>query len=341
MAISMIKNKKITMSDIAAAAGVSQPTVSLVLNGSQSVKLADKTRQKVFEAAEALGYNSTKVSHALGRPKKLAVVMNGIASYDPFIDAINGTREAAWQSDYILSTFNYNHDEELANKIEAEINNGDYAGLIYASSMTRELPKQRVQTKLPTVLLNCTLANTNDLPAVLPADMIGAYKAVKHLIKQGHKHIAILTGEVWMEASNQRIQGYKQALLDADIMLDPSYILEANWSLKEAYQQTKILLDLDTPPTAIFCSSDYMAMGCYQAIAERALRIPTDIAVVGYDNQQLASEISPTLTSVDLPYSEMGKQAVDTLINLINQQPIVSMRHKVEGELFIRDSSKT
>ncbi|USD40607.1 LacI family DNA-binding transcriptional regulator [Vibrio sp. SCSIO 43135] len=331
--------KKVTMSDIAASAGVSQSTVSLVLNGSTSVKIAEATQQKVLDTAESLGYKNKKVAHALGRPKKVALVLNGLTSYDPFLDAVNAAREEAWANDFILVSFSYSHDEVLASKIESEINSGDYAGLIYASSMTRELEVQRVTTELPTVLLNCTSQTHTDTPSVLPADMIGAYKAVSHLTNQGYRRIAILSGESWMLASQQRVEGYRQALIDADIIPSPSYVLEANWSLKEAYEQTLTLLSAKQPPQAIFCCSDYMAMGCYQAIAEFGLKIPQDIAVVGYDNQQIASESFPALTSVELPYSDMGKRAIEFLMAQIEKQPLLSKRHKVEGELVVRHSS--
>ncbi|WP_063344812.1 LacI family DNA-binding transcriptional regulator [Vibrio jasicida] len=331
--------KKVTMSDIAAEAGVSQSTVSLVLNGSTSVKIADTTKQKVLETAESLGYKNKKVAHALGRPQKIALVINGLTSYDPFIDAINAAREEAWANDFILVTFNYSHDEVLASKIEAEINSGDYAGLVYASSMTRELEQQRVNTALPTILLNCTNESAHETPSVLPADMIGAYKAVSHLTQQGYRRIAMLTGENWMLASQQRREGYRQALIDADIIPNNAYVAEANWSLKEAHQQTLALFNLEQPPEAIFCGSDYMAMGCYQALAELGLKIPQDVAVVGYDNQQIASESFPALSSVELPYSDMGKLAVESLMALIEEQPLLSNKRKVEGELIIRTSS--
>lgn len=335
----MKKNKKVTMSDIAAAAGVSQSTVSLVLNGSTSVKIAETTQQRVLETAEKLGYANRKVAHSLGRPKKIAMVINGLNNIDPFIDAINGAHEEAWANDFVLVTFNYSHDEELAGKIEAEINSGDYQGVVYASSMTRELSSRRVNSELPTVLLNCTHAEETEAPSILPADMIGAYKAVQHLIEQGYKRIAHLTGESWMLATAQRLEGYRQALIDADIVPDKQLVREANWSPREAYQQTKALLDLPHPPEAIFCSSDYMAMGCYHAIAEKGLTIPKDIAVVGYDDQPIASESFPTLSSVELPYALMGKQAIDILCSLINQQPILTRKLKVEGELIVRSSS--
>ncbi|MQE56590.1 LacI family transcriptional regulator, partial [Vibrio parahaemolyticus] len=156
---------------------------------------------------------------------------------------INAAREEAWSNDYILVTFNYSHDEVLASKIESEINGGDYAGLVYASSMTRELEQQRVTTSLPTVLLNCTNEEHTETPSILPADMIGAYKAVSHLTAQGYRRIAMLSGESWMLASKQRADGYRQALIDADIIPNSEYLVDANWSLKEAHQQTLALLN--------------------------------------------------------------------------------------------------
>ncbi len=297
------------------------------------------TKKKFLRQQSLWATEAKKWLHALGRPKKIAMVINGLTSYDPFIDAINAAREEAWANDYILVTFNYGHDEVLASKIEDEVNSGGYTGLVYASSMTRELELQRVNTNLPTVLLNCSNESNPLAPSILPADMIGAYKAVSHLTAQGYRRIAMLSGESWMQASNQRAEGYRQALIDADIVPKDSYVAEANWSLKEAYQQTLALLNSDIPPEAIFCSSDYMAMGCYQAIAEMKLKIPQDIAVVGYDNQQIASESFPALTSVELPYSEMGKLVIESLLALLEKQPLVSMKRKVEGELIIRSSS--
>ncbi len=333
-------SKKVTMREIASHAGVSQSTVSLVLNGSTSVILAEATRMKVLQVADQLGYRRKSVAHALGRPKKVAMVINGLSSYDPFIDAINSAREEAWSHDFLLSTFNYSHDKVLASKIEAEINSGDYEGLIYASSMTRYIDSQSVQTSLPTVFLNCSHTKDNASPSILPADMVGAYKAVNHLTEQGYRRIAILSGEAWMLASQQRKEGYHQALIDADLIPSPQLVKEANWSLKEAYEQTLELMAQKQRPDAIFCCSDYMAMGCYQAIAELGLTIPQDVAVVGYDNQQIASECFPALTSLELPYADMGKLAVESLMALIESQPLLSNKRKVEGELMIRASSQ-
>ncbi|WEM41131.1 LacI family DNA-binding transcriptional regulator [Photobacterium sp. DA100] len=330
--------KRITMRDIASAAGVSQPTVSLVLNGSQSIKLAEATKKKVLDAAQKLGYEHKRASHSKGRPKKIALVINGLNHYDPFIEAVNAAREAAWQQDRVLVTFDYSNDKLLAAQIQNEIEQGEYDGLIYASSMTRAL-SPNISIDAPTVLLNCYCKDHSDLPSILPADKLGAYKVTEHLLAQGYHRIGMICGEKWMDASTDRLNGYRQALINNDIIPDEALVKEGNWSLKEAHQQTLALLDLPNPPEAIFIGSDYMAIGCYQAIAERGLSIPGDIALVSFDNQQVASEFTPGLTSVELPYSDMGRQSVETLIELVNKQPLMSPTIKVEGDVIVRESS--
>jgi LacI family transcriptional regulator len=334
-----MKKKRVTMGDIATLVGVSQPTVSAILNGSKAIRLSDATHKKVHAAAHELGYVIKRVTHVRGAHNKIALVINGLTSFDPFINAINSVREAAWLYDHLVVTFNYCHDDEIAHSIQSEVEVGDYKGVIYASSMTREISQQRVLSNLPTVLLNCIPSFETDAPSVIPADMIGAYKATTHLIRQGCRNIAILTGEKWMNASQQRLSGYRQALVDHDISPNENYIKEANWSLKEAYKQTEVLLNLPQRPDAIFCCSDYMSMGCYHAIEKASLTIPNDIKIIGYDNQQISSESFPPLTTVELPYDEMGKQAIERLFALINEQPLLSRRTKVEGNLIIRDST--
>lgn len=343
MAISMNK-KRITMSAIAAAAGVSQSTVSLVLNGSTAVKLSEETRRRVIEKASELGYQHKRVEHQPKgpAPRKIAFVFNGLTLYDPFLDAINACNERAWEADRMLVTFDYRNSRDLTELIEQEINQGDYMGMIFASSMTRQLPEMELSPQVPTVLLNCYLeaSGSPDHPSILPADKLGGYKMTAHLLAQGCRRIALIQGEPWMEANNLRLEGYRQALINHDVIPDPQLVRVANWSLHEAYEQTRQLLALPQAPDGIFCCSDYMAQGCYQAIAEAGLRIPEDILVAGHDNQMLANEMVPPLSSIELPYDEMGKLAVETLMQLAQGERPIAPLMKLEGELFIRTSSQ-
>jgi len=340
----LMNKKRITMSAIATAAGVSQSTVSLVLNGSTAVKLSEETRHRVIEKATELGYQHKRMEHL---PKgeasrKIAFVFNGLTLYDPFLDAVNACNERAWEADRVLVSFDYRNSQELAMLIEQEISQGDYLGMIFASSMTRQLSEMELNPQVPTVLLNCYLEPSapNNPPSILPADKLGGYKMTAHLLEQGCRRIALIQGEPWMEANSLRLEGYRQALINYDLIPDPQWVRAANWSLHEAYEQTRQLLALPKPPDGIFCCSDYMAQGCYQAIAEAGLRVPEDILVAGHDNQMLAGEMVPALSSIELPYDEMGKQAVDTLLILAQGEKPIAPVMKLEGELVIRGSTQ-
>lgn len=325
------------MKDIASAAGVSQPTVSVILNGSKSIKLADETRQRVLNVATKLGYQHRSALHINSRHRKIALLVNAMDMHDPFINAITAAQEAAWSADHLLVVFHYGESRELEEAFIQDIETGGFAGMIYARNMTQELDILPLTTEVPLVLLNCCLTTPQSaIPAVMPANFLGAYQMTRHLLEQGYRHIAMISGEPWAEPSIQREAGFRQALVNADLCPDEYAILPGNWSVKQSYRQTVRLLKNNPRPDAIFCASDFMALGCYQAIQSSNLRIPDDIAVAGYDNQIIASELTPALTTIDLPYDDMGKRAVDILL----QQVLPVGLNKLEGELLIRASTR-
>ncbi|AJR05317.1 LacI family DNA-binding transcriptional regulator [Photobacterium gaetbulicola] len=331
--------KKVTMMDIAREANVSQTTVSLVLNGSNAVQISEETRDKVYLAAAELGYKKSETVLKRIESKKIALVLDSVSDNDPFIDAINTIWSAGWENDYFVSTFYSGNNPVLEKQIQTEIScNNSYVGIIYASSKTRKDIELKIKTNLPVVLLNCTSIDSS-IPSIMPADLHGGYKATEHLIKKGYKNIAVVLGETWMEATQQRLMGYEQALIDNQLIPKKEYQVEADWSLKSAYQQTKKLLGLASRPDAIFCFSDYMAMGCYQAIKEHDLKIGEDIAVMGYDNTPLGLELEPKLSSVELPYSKMGEEALMRVDLLIQQQPLLQNLINFSSELYVREST--
>jgi LacI family transcriptional regulator len=166
----------------------------------------------------------------------------------------------------------------------------------------------------------------------------GARDAVAHLIGLGHRRIGLINGELQMEAAQARRDGYKQALLEAGIAIDAALMVDGSYSDAVAYPATLKLLDLAQPPTAIFAASDTMAMGALRAIRDRRLRVPTDVALVGYDDLPMAAHSSPPLTSVRQPISEMSVHAVRVLIEQIKgQRPPSSVR--LPARLVVRESS--
>lgn len=330
-----MRKKKVTMLDIATAVGVSQPTVSVILNGSDSIKISPETRTKVLQKARELGYKmKSDVLHSRSH-KRIALVVNSINMHDPFINAISAAKVKAWELDSILVVFDFEDNPELKASMLEEINNSGFDGIIYALNTPGSIDEE-ITTTLPLVFLNCT--NTiyqQDVPSIITSDFLGGYKAAQFLIERGYQDIAMIAGEEWADSSIQRTRGFRQAMTNADCIVNDNWIREGNWSVKQSYQQTQILLAEPKHPKAIFCASDLMALGVYQAINDKGLKIPDDIAVVGYDNQLLANEITPGLTSVDLPYDEMGRIAVETLLS--PTPPDIKLM-KIEGDLVVRES---
>lgn len=332
----MRKKKKVTMLDIATAVGVSQPTVSVILNGSDNVKVSDETRDKVLKKAKELNYKfKSNVMHAQSH-RRVALLTNNMNMHDPFINAITAAKVRAWELDAILTVFDYEDNDELKTSMLSVIENSGYDALILASNMPSQI-EGKMNTKLPLVFLNCSNPlYQQTIPSILTCDFLGGYRAAEYLLNKGYQDIAMITGESWSDASMQRLKGFRQALTNADIIVNENWIKPGNWSVKQSYLETENLLSGPQRPRAIFCASDLMAIGVYQAIAHHNLRIPQDIAVIGYDNQLLASELTPSLTSVDLPYDEMGRMAVDTVLS--SSSPEVYMM-KVEGDLIPRESA--
>ncbi|MEE9454924.1 MAG: LacI family DNA-binding transcriptional regulator [Paracoccaceae bacterium] len=306
--------RRVTMTDVAKMAGCSQSTVSIVLNNTPGFAIARDTRERVAKAAKSLGYILQKSAQSNGRSsRQIAIIFDFIATSPEAVEAIEGAREAAWRSAHVVSSFqtmNDNKMEELT--LETAISNGVDL-LIYATIMTREVtvPKLLYDLDRPVVLLNC-YSSDRRFQSVIPGEVAGGHLATRTLISAGHQRIAHITGETWMEAAQNRLAGYRQALSSADILFDADLVVNGDWQTSSGYQCTLELLRLDKPPTAIFCSNDRMAVGAYEAIKELGLKIPQDISVIGYDDQEIARHLSPPLTTLVLPHREMGRWAVET-----------------------------
>ncbi|MDP2573489.1 LacI family DNA-binding transcriptional regulator [Vibrio penaeicida] len=331
--------KRVTMTDIAHAAGVSQGTVSLVLNNSQSLKLAEETRKRVLDAADQLGYKrKTPIDH--NRKRKIAVIVNDLVSLDPFVDAVDAITESARENNRIAVLFNTANNEDLEDDIFKEISSNDYDGIIMASSMTRALDKShRFLEGKPTVLLNCFIESSNTYSSIVPDDLTGMYNLTNHLIESGRKNIAFIGGEEWMMATQKRREGFVKAHSEHGLAVNEDWLFNADWSMNKAYQTTLKLLSQQPIPNAIACTSDLMAMGVVNALLQKGVRIPEDIAVCGYDNQPIATDCHPPLTSYSLPYEEMGKMAVEILLQKVEDPTSYSAKYEAHGNLEVRDSS--
>ncbi|MBL5883691.1 LacI family DNA-binding transcriptional regulator [Lelliottia aquatilis] len=334
----MKRKNKITMNDIARAAGVSQATVSLVLNQSRNIKLSDETRQRVIGVAAELGYNRLPAIHAPRNQEEVALLVSSLQSYDPFIDAISQARDAAWRNETLLTVYDYGDDVELALNIIRQLEKRNCVGIILASPVTTLVDMTDFQdcTQLPLVLLNQRDPGSPLLPSFIPDDFANAFQVTRHLIVQGATRIAHITGESWMEATRQRKAGYQAALEQAGLSFDEILVRPTNWQFSESFTATEALLALPERPDAIFCASDWLAIGCYQALAVNNVQIPQDMLLAGYDDQKISEQLTPALTSIQLPYSELGRLAVEYLCN----QEDAATHVTLAGRLRVRRSSE-
>lgn len=333
----MKRKNKVTMNDIARAAGVSQATVSLVVNQSRNIKLSEETRQRVMAVAAELGYDRHPAIHSPRNQEEIALLVSSLQSYDPFIDAISQARDAAWRNEVLLTVYDYGDDSELALNIIRQLEKRNCLGVILASPVTTVVDMTAFQdcTRLPLVLLNQRDPDSPLLPSFVPDDYANAFQVTRHLIQQGAKRIAHITGESWMEATRQRLAGYQAALTQSGITPQDAWVCQTNWQFNESYQATVSLLALTERPDAIFCASDWLAIGCYQALSDHGVKVAEQMLVAGYDDQKISEQLTPALTSIQLPYGELGRLAVEYLCNAEDAATHLTLA----GRLKIRLSS--
>ncbi|WP_428244245.1 LacI family DNA-binding transcriptional regulator [Gynuella sp.] len=332
-----MRKKKVTMMDIASVVGVSQPTVSAIINGSDTIRVSTETKRKVLQIAEEMGYPLRRKIHHDDRSGSIALLINSLNMHDPFIGAISAAQKRAWERNTVLTVFDYEDDmqffEHVFKRVRRDIN---CQSVIYAINSPREITAVTVGDHQKLVYLNCFDRKEMRIPTIVPADFMGGFRATEHLLTQGYRHIAMITGESWSESSVQRVRGYRQAMINSDCPINERLIAPGNWSVRQSYLQVQTWLAAGEKIDAIFCASDLMAVGVYQAIQEHGRKIPEDIAVMGFDNQLLAGELRPPLSSIDLPYDEMGRMAVDYCLDGMIEG---IAQTKIEGELFIREST--
>ena len=333
--------RRVTMTDVAREAGCSQATVSFVLNHVTGIKLSAETKVRVVEAARRLGYAvpaAPKISARTTGGRRIGFIADQLTTSPEAMVAIEGLSQAARaKGDIVMVSQTHNDPDVEAELIRTFVQQG-VAALVYMTIFTREvvLPPALHGLETPIYLLNCYTADQSH-PAVVPSEIAGGQRSTRHLIEAGHRRIASITGEMWMEAAQDRLKGYRRALATADIPFDPALVVPGNWSASAGYNATRQLLALAEPPTAIFCQNDRTAIGCYEALKEAGLSIPTDMAVIGYDDEEISRHLHPRLTTSILPHRAMGQWVIEQLDELTPGQqryPLV----KLECPLVERDS---
>jgi LacI family transcriptional regulator len=310
-----------TIKDVAARAGVSVTTVSHVLNEVPGKRVSEGTRERVRVAADELGYapNGLARSFRLQRSQTLALISDEIATTPYAGRIILGANEAASKEGWLVVVVNTNFDRDLeAREIDA-LRQRRVDGFLYATMYHQDVELPPGLTDVPTVLLDAATTDRS-VSSVVPDEVAGGRTATEALLAHGHRRIGFLNNADDIPASRGRLQGFLAALEDAGVPAREDWIRAGSSDTRGGLDAARPVLAPEDRPTALFCFNDRMAMGAYHAAAELGLRIPEDLSIVGFDNQDLITEgLRPRLTTVALPHYEMGAWAVERLIRLVEQ----------------------
>ena len=311
-------SRNVTMSDVARHAGVSRTAVSFVLAGRNDTSVSPETRDRILDAVRDLGYRPNAGARALAAQRSgLFGLITEIVTAPFAVDVIKGAQERAWEDRKFLLIASSEDRADMAEAAVEKLLEQRVEGLLYAATWHRAVQVPEAAGEVPTVLVNCFDAEGR-YPSIVPDEIGGGRRATERLLAAGHQRIGFVNLDPRIPAAVGRLEGYRQALTDAGIDPDPDLVISGHATADSGYDAAGRLLDLPDRPTALFCGNDRMAMGAYDAVRERALRIPEDIAVVGFDNQELiAAYLRPALTTVALPFEEMGRTAVSLLGSLI------------------------
>lgn len=339
-----MNEKRITSKDVAEKAGVSRTTVSFVLNEVQNAQISQATREKVIKAAEELGYVPDEAARSLasGRNQFIGLLLtrssHQLASDAFFTQILDELIEVVHRVNLriMIDIVEPRHQmDAYLNLVKANRIDGI---LLSGPRLDDDALKTLERTNFPTVLMG-QLPGSNF--CWVDIDNKGAAKsAVQHLIDLGHKRIACVTNaQLIYTAATDRLEGYRQALEEAGIRYEPELVRYGDFDMKSGYLQVGDLLAKNTGVTAIFVASDTLALGATAAIRKQGLRIPEDIAVVGFDDLPFAQYLDPPLTSVHLPIRDLAREAGEMLIRILNNEGKRCQRKILETRLIIRDSS--
>ncbi len=308
--------KRVTMKDVAKLAGVSQPTVSFVLNDRRDVSVAPATRERVLKAAEELRFQPNRAAQSLrsNRSFVIGVIAEGVVS-EPYAGKIVlGVQQAVQASGYVCFVVETSNTRDAGKAAVENLVKQGVAGLIYATPGAFPVRAVEIPEQTPTVFVNCWPTNLDDAVVVLADEYQGGRDAATATFAAGHRHVVFLGGPWGDYACRERERGMVDAAIEAGI--DPATIRREYGTYQVASgHDLAVKVLADEAPTALICGNDRMAVGALLAVHSAGLECPRDVSIVGFDDQpDLADQLSPPLTTVALPHLTMGHVAGSLLL---------------------------
>ncbi len=315
-----MKQKRVTIKQVAAEAGVSITTVSHVLNNVPGLRVNPATRQRIEEVSARLGYVPNGIAQSLRtqRSNSIGLIGDEIVT-TPFAGKlVLGAQEVAIARDAVLFVVSTGYQRDVEAREIEELLRRQVDGILYASMFHRELALPEQLASVPTVILNgeCT---TLGVPWVAPDEVAGGRDAAEVLIEAGHTRLGFIDNIDEIPASAGRLAGFTARMAEAGIAPGSLAVTAAETDPAGGYAAAMELLTRSPRPTAIFCFNDRLAMGAYRAAAELGLQIPRDVSIMGFDNHEFVADgIHPGLTTIELPHYDMGVWAAEQLFNQID-----------------------
>lgn len=330
------------MRDLAARVGVSQATVSYVLNAKPNARISPATRQRVLEAAAELHYRPNAIARAMvsGRSKTIGV-------YQPHAPGaplsgmwttlvLRGIGEVLHARQFHLLLYGY---REAESPMPGAFLDGRVDGLIVLAPHVEDaLPCELARLEFPTAIVGGRGCEGPRCLSVDADNVTGGRRATEHLIGLGHTRIAHLKGPEGVPNAIDRCIGYEQALRARGLPVRPDYVVESGFSERGGYRAALEALNLSPRPTALFVANDIAALGALKACAERGLHVPDEVALIGYDDAPICEFARPTLSSMRQPALEMGQAAAEMLLALLDGEELLERRRTFPAELIVRES---
>jgi LacI family transcriptional regulator len=317
-----MRQHRVTLADVARRAGLSKTAASMVLNGREGTRLSAEAHQRVFAAAEELGYRPNMAARSL-RTRKTATIafISDIVATTRFAGGlIRGALDAARERDHVLLIAETEGDAAFEKYAIDTMLDRQVDGVVYAAMATRQLTVPPALLAGPVVLLNAT--SPDNLPCVLPDDEGAGRTVATALLDKGHRdRIAIIGRNELKEtdpevslAADARLRGIHEVLAKAGAVACREVSCQ-DWLTEHGYAAMRSLLRRSPRPTAVICMNDRLAFGAYQALADAGLSVPTDVSVISFDDDPIAAWLRPGLSTAVLPHEQMGRRAVELLLD--------------------------
>ena len=320
-----------TIHDVAKAAGVSVSTVSKAVNGRYGI--ADATVQRVLDAVKQLGYESSLVASSM-RARRTGVIGVLLADFEPFsAEILKGVGSAVHDTAFDLLAYSGSHLGAGDGWERRSLSR--LSGTLIDAAIMVTPTVVSAGTEIPVVAIDPHTGRA-DLPTIESDSFGGALTATRHLIELGHRRIGFLAGRPDLRSAGLRDAGYRRALSDAGIPLDPSLVGIGRYELDVTRESARIMLSAESRPTAIFAANDLSAIAVIDVAHELGLRVPDDLSVIGFDDVPEATRRALPLTTIQQPMRRLGAVAADMVFTLLSGQEVDEMHVILPTRLVVR-----